>query len=373
MEPNQDSRRRRRSGAKENRVNLAKLEYANMMMKRIFSVRRATEVGILLTTLTFAFLAGRHVEKTPNSHSLHSVPAQENSHYDRWLSLPDGTVDPKNINRYGFTVQGRASPPTERSAYANEGIENVIRNDGLVMEISPLASPLLPRDYLGYRSVDVVDKEGLLRKYSKDVLVDKSKIQEPDYIWSGQTYRELVGENEFFERVVASHVIEHVPDILAFLNGIADILTPSGELRLLFPDYRFCFDWSRQPSRLSDIIGASIENRTKPTPSDVYDFFALVHSSGVRNSPVEHWSRTLDEYMTERVVTPNEEWHTPALEAASRALREYVDVHVWRFDSQLFYDYMTSLSKLHLLKLELVNIVPARLNSFEIFATFKKI
>ena len=49
---------------------------------------------------------------------------------------------------------------------------------------------------------------------------------------------------------------------------------------------------SLEPSRLTDIIAAHVENRTKPTSADVYDYFAMPHADGVQNDPVKHWGRS---------------------------------------------------------------------------------
>lgn len=46
--------------------------------------------------------------------------------------------------------------------------------------------------------------------------LDESKIREPNYILTGQRYKDLVGQNERFDLVVASHVLEHVPKFDSF-------------------------------------------------------------------------------------------------------------------------------------------------------------
>ena len=301
--------------------------------------------------------------------STQSAPASSNvmieTPLDKWKSFPEMDT----IERRGYLAPGSVVPPQDRKAYMRAGIEDIIAHDGLLLEIAPLHSPLLPPDYRGYRSVDVADRVGLLEKYKGHGL-NESMIREPSYIWAGEHYKELVG-SETFDLVVASHVLEHVPDLVGFLNDIEEILSPSGELRVIFPDHRYCFDWSRQPSRLSDIIAATIEKRKKPTLADVYDYFALVHTGGVRNNPAEHWQTA--EREQRRVVTPDDRWHKEAMAKASSSVENYVDIHVWRFEPNIFYRYMSFLSHSGLINLELVNVVPTQPNNFEIFATFRRI
>lgn len=272
----------------------------------------------------------------------------------------------KASNRpFAFLAVGTPKPSLDRVEYMTNGLQSIADRQGLVMEISPLAAPLLPPDYVGYRSVDVTGREGLLMKYEGHGL-DESNIREPNYIWTGQRYKDLVGQNERFDLVVASHVLEHVPNLIAFLNDVGDILTDSGELRVIFPDYRFCFDWSRQPTRMADIVAAHAENRTKPTAADVYDYYALVHTGGVKNDPRYHWGTAEAKH-----IVPDYHWHEVGFRKAEMSVSEYVDVHVWRFDPDSFVEYMTFLSSVGLISLEVVNVVRTQHDNFEIFATFR--
>ena len=270
-----------------------------------------------------------------------------------------------SLERIAFLADGDPKPSLDRFEYMTFGLQSITSRQGLMLEIAPLAAPFLPPDYVGYRSIDVTDRKGLLRKYEGHAL-DESAIREPNYIWNGERYKDLVG-GERFDLVVASHVLEHVPDLIAFLNDIGDILTDSGELRVIFPDYRFCFDWSRQPTRMADILAAHIENRTRPTVADVYDYYALVHTGGVKNDPEYQWHTA----ETKKIVADSY-WHGVALKMADSAVNEYVDVHVWRFDADSFVEYMNFLSSEGLISLGLVNVVRAEPNNFHISATFRK-
>lgn len=306
-----------------------------------------------------------------NSSSRSSAAAKV-GRYGHTLPL-DARKRSRNIVQGVFVAPGTPMPSLDRFEYMRAGLADIKTREGLIMEISPLSSPLLPSDYGGYRSADVTDRLGLIEKYKDHDAVDKSMIQEPTYIWNGQPYRQLVGEHTKFELIVAAHVLEHVPNLIMFLNDMASILDKEGQLRLIFPDYRYCFDWSRQPSRLADIIAAYSENRTKPTSADVYDYFALVHTGGVRNVPTEHWAVSDEMLFETRVLTPSLDWHAAAMTEVTHSHASYVDVHVWRFDSTTFYEYMSFLTKVGLLKLQLVNIVPAQKNNFEIFASFEHV
>src|SRR6516162_6394394 len=46
-----------------------------------------------------------------------------------------------------------------------------------------------------------------------------------------------------FDTIIASHVIEHVPDFVGFFIAARKLLKPTGTLALAVPDLRFCFDF----------------------------------------------------------------------------------------------------------------------------------
>ena len=61
----------------------------------------------------------------------------------------------------------------------------------------------------------------------------------PFEVWDpSKSYLDLVGDSRF-QLVYASLVVEHVPDLVTFLNDVASILVAGGEFRLAVPDKRY--------------------------------------------------------------------------------------------------------------------------------------
>jgi SAM-dependent methyltransferase len=54
--------------------------------------------------------------------------------------------------------------------------------------------------------------------------------------------------------IVASNVIEHVPDPIDFLVQSEKFLKPGGQLHLVVPDTRYCFDYYRELTSISQVI-----------------------------------------------------------------------------------------------------------------------
>lgn len=114
--------------------------------------------------------------------------------------------------------------------------------DKTILEIGAGYSPLF-RKAEGYnvRIVDHLPTEQLVEKY-RQLGVDTSRIEQVDYVYTGQSIPEMVGGQKF-DVVYASHVVEHATDFVGFLQGSLDVLTPEGVIILLVPDKRYCFDF----------------------------------------------------------------------------------------------------------------------------------
>jgi hypothetical protein len=97
----------------------------------------------------------------------------------------------------------------------------ITKNDKII-EIGPSYNPLTPKTD-GWRShvLDHTGKAGLVEKYRNDPSVDVTKIENVDFVWadgplSGAVPAEHHGT---FDVLVASHVFEHIPDLIGTLRS----------------------------------------------------------------------------------------------------------------------------------------------------------
>jgi SAM-dependent methyltransferase len=151
-----------------------------------------------------------------------------------------------------------------------------VNRQGLGLEIGPSHNPVAPKKE-GYRVhiMDHLSQDGLVEKY-KDHGVQLDNIEAVDFVWSGQPFRELTGGEHQYDWIIASHVIEHAPDLIGFLNECESILKPDGVLSLAIPDKRYCFDHFRPVSGLGKVIDAHLAKDTVHTPGNVAEYFMNV-------------------------------------------------------------------------------------------------
>lgn len=220
-------------------------------------------------------------------------------------------------------------PSRNASLSRQEKVFININTKGYGLEIGPSMRPLAPKS-LGYncKVLDHLDAEGLRKKYANDKSVDISKIEKVDYVWNGEPLAELVGERNCFDYIIASHVIEHTPDLLGFLQQCASLLKDTGTLSLVIPDKRYCFDYFRWPSTTGDVLQAYFEKRTLHTPGVIFDQV----SSACKNKGQITWSKnTIGSF---NLINTLKSAITLMEKALTQA--DYIDIHNWRFTPSSF-------------------------------------
>ena len=165
-----------------------------------------------------------------------------------------------------------------------EFLRSLINLEGRGLEIGPGYNPLVPKAE-GFRveTADYTDAAGLRAKYA-EAQVDASRIEEVDHVLEGgQTLAEAIGRPGAFDYLVASHVIEHTPDLLGFLKSCETLLAPDGVLLLAIPDKRHCFDVFQPLTTTGSVLQAHLDGRIRPTPGAIFDDSGLQRGAGRRD------------------------------------------------------------------------------------------
>jgi predicted SAM-dependent methyltransferase len=210
----------------------------------------------------------------------------------------------------------------------NEKLLKYVSKDGRGLEIGPSFSPISPKkDGYDVQIIDHMSCDQLKEKY-KDHHVNLENIEEVDFVWHGESYADLTGKSSYYDWIIASHVIEHAPDLISFLNDCASILKDDGVLSLAIPDKRYCFDHYRSISGLSQIIDRHYEKKIAHTPGSVADYFLNVVTKG---GCIAWDVNATGEYRLNHSIED-------ALQAMSLVLKEgsNLDIHAWCFTPYSF-------------------------------------
>ncbi|MDB5043713.1 MAG: class SAM-dependent methyltransferase [Candidatus Eremiobacteraeota bacterium] len=213
---------------------------------------------------------------------------------------------------------------------------------GAGLEIGGGYNPITCKDEFRVDHLDHADRDTLIEKFASQG-IDTSRIQTVDYVWSGQTYAELVGEKRY-DWIIASHVIEHVPNPIQFLNDCTEILTEDGILSLVVPDKRFCFDYYRPPSGLARLIDAFVAGDTRTTAGSVVEH--IMYAATVNGAIT--WDLTAGQSAPKFLHTAEQ---ARSLYDSIAQDGAFHDVHAWAFTPASFRLVAEDLNRLGLISL----------------------
>lgn len=239
---------------------------------------------------------------------------------------------------------------------------------GRCLEIGPLANPVVDPDVADVRYVDVVDRAGLVAHYDGDPAVDPDAIPE-QHFWltrpdgTVSTLAEAVAADAPYQHVVASHVIEHVPDLVGWLRDVAQVLTWDGALVLAVPDRRYCFDVHRAPATVGQVVQAHLDGDRTPSARAVLDHFMRAVDYSAEQAwagerPPTQGSHPIDDVRRH---------------LARQQAGDYVDCHVWPLTPRGFADLMDDLLALGEVDFAVERLTATRVGEQEFYATLRRL
>lgn len=156
------------------------------------------------------------------------------------------------------------------------------------LEIGVLDNPVVAKTDGDVLYVDYADTEHLRNNQFSDA-VRPEDICEVDIVWAARPLAECVGTP--VDYVIASHVIEHVPDIIGWLHDLHGALKRGGTISLAVPDKRFTFDILRPLSTPGQMVEAYLKKQVRPSIAQKFDFTSMWRKVDVRTA----WKRELVE------------------------------------------------------------------------------
>lgn len=235
--------------------------------------------------------------------------------------------------------------------------------NGKGLEIGPSHNPCVKKsDGYDVEIIDHLDREGLREKY-KNHGVNIDNIEEVDYIWQGGSYLELTKKREYYDYIIASHLIEHTTDLISFFQDCTEMLKPDGKIALAIPDKRYCFDHFRTITDIGKVIDDYFQERKNHSVGSVAEYYMDIVR---RNADIAWLNGGTDDKF--------EFFHTvkDAMNGIDGVVKkgEYHDIHEYRFIPESFYLLMEDLRSLGFINLEITSI--SKTIGHEFFVTLEK-
>lgn len=243
-------------------------------------------------------------------------------------------------------------------------ITGKVNISGEGLEYGPLHRALLRKEVHKVRYVDYADRETLAGIHAANPNVDTRLIPEIDIVTGGCPVTDFIPSHSV-DYIVASHVAEHVPDFIGWLSANLSVLKVGGRLSLAFPDKRYCFDIRRPVSTAPELIAAYLEQRTRPSLTQICGHFYGVS----KVNAIDAWSGDVTIENAEYIHDRDKLLGT--LKALA-ARNDYVDVHCWVFDPMSFLATLNELQALLNLPFRVVDLVETPRNFLEFFVTLER-
>lgn len=235
------------------------------------------------------------------------------------------------------------------------------------IEVGRLDKPIVSKEEGNIFYVDFCETEELRTRWKDDPGVNCNRIW-VDAVWGTNSLADAVSTSA--ERtgqrwtgadyLLASHVIEHVPDFITWLNEAKATLKPHGQIRLAVPDRRFTFDYLRNETRVEDVVTEFVRRRRAPSAARIIDFALNVTHVDCG----EAWKGPIAKERLVKMYSPE---GAIAIAHDAEVNNAYHDIHCWVFTPYSFTQLMMDLTELELLDLGCEWIIPTIHNDLEFF------
>lgn len=233
---------------------------------------------------------------------------------------------------------------------------------GTGLEIGALHHPIVDRAEARVLYVDHADTATLHRKYADHENV--GEMVDVDVVWGDGRLADALGDRGPIDWVIASHVMEHTPNLVGWLDELADVMRDGSILSLAVPDKRYCFDIRRRETDPADVVGAWLADSRRPSLATVYEFYARI----TQVDAVEAWAGSYERDAADDNVELGLEW---ARKAA--ATHDYVDVHCWTFTPTSFVSMLRTLYRIGLTSFRVVAFTPTQFGEPEFFCALERL
>ncbi|MGC9525768.1 MAG: methyltransferase domain-containing protein [Limnospira sp.] len=152
--------------------------------------------------------------------------------------------------------------------------------------------------------------------------------------------------------IIASHVLEHTPNMIGFLDQISDLLKDTGFAFFVIPDKRYTFDCLKPLTSLGEILENHFNNLERPS-------FRHVFNSNYYNRPLKPgdvWAGKTNSESLSRIPRDVKQ----LISTAEKSKNSYIDTHCNIFTDVHFYDVISELIKYNLVNFAKAEVYQAQ-------------
>lgn len=240
-------------------------------------------------------------------------------------------------------------------------IEDTIPSPSSILEIGAFDNPIFRRE-MGddVKYVDWFSRDELVAMHKNNPRRDPDRIVDIDFVVKSSRLAENIPER--FELVCASHVIEHVADVVRWLYEIASLLSENGRVFLAIPDRRYTFDYFRNTSTAAQMLRAYDEKLKIPSKWQLVDHFYYHQKVDLKAI----WNAEPMPEFRPRFGMDH------AIELADRKAKTYTDCHCWTFTSDTFRQVLADLASAGLSPFEIERAADPLPNTSEFHVLLRK-
>jgi len=203
-----------------------------------------------------------------------------------------------------------------------------------IIEIGAFNDPVYFKNDANVAFMDWFSKEELYAHY-KQIAPDRVKnIVDVDFVVKDKYFENHIPRK--YDLVIANHVIEHIPDVISWLQSIFKILKKNGLVFLSVPHKEYTFDKIRPLTTLGQLIENNDHDIHAPTFKHVFDHIYLYRPIKASNV----WDGTYVELLKKQRFSAKEAIHHVRSELSKS---DYVNAHCHIFDYDSFLEICNDL------------------------------
>ncbi len=234
-----------------------------------------------------------------------------------------------------------------------------------IIEIGAGYCPAAPKSQ-GWNThvVDHAAQDALRQKYSA-AAVDTRSIEAVDTVWQAGALHEAVPAALLgrVDLIIASHVLEHLPDLIGFFASAARLAAPDGVLSVALPDRRYCFDCFKPWTTTGGLLEAHHRGASRHSLKTAFDHMAY---SAVVDGQLGWGAKPIGR---PALLDPFAAAAATAASFSDATTGPYQDYHAWQFTPAGFELTVLELTELGLLDWHLESLDGP--DNFEFFASLR--